>query len=204
MNQGIKFLDIQNPDLSQKLSKIPEIIKPVLDLADVLLDEKLVKDYINFIEGFLEKCIEEKKKPFDFNDPFTIETLLNQELRDLVVGLTNNINKLASERTEENNIDTETLDTIATKIDQGVGNIRDYPRPQPGDTPVDFWKALKDALANAEFQKQLKHVLTTTQSKGKWYQDPVTMGCCGVLLSALLVWLFLKRKRQSKYENTKK
>ena len=197
----------ENPEIFEKFSGLKEMVKTSLDIVDTLVDEKLIKEAIDFGRKVVEKGVE---KPEEYNgmmEPsklfeMSVKMGLEQEFRSLIVGLTNHLNKL-TDRIEDEEISATESEVIINNFKQALES--NIPLPEPTEESIDgivdslgkIWSSIDKTKVLTETFFNIDKSLSTIQSKGEWYKDPLKIGLLTVsviMISGLVGWLFFRKK----------
>jgi len=167
----------QIPGVFKEFLGSEQITKTLLDVFDVIADEKLVKKFIDFGAKFGEEFVKdpEKYKPLP---PLEIikELGLVEELKSLVRDLTNHLNKLADKVSQYKDISSTESEKMLEKMSNDIKNKVGQNPPPPVPTDQEFAGIVSSvgeifsAIGRSDKTKLFQNIdnsLSNEQSKGK-------------------------------------
>jgi len=184
-----------------------QITKTLLDVFDVIADEKLIKKFIDYAAKAKGKY-DENPQIYKFLPPFKAikEMGLVEEVKELIRCFTNHLNKLADKVSQYQDIPSTESERMLEKLSNDIKNEvgQNTPAPIPTDQNFDgvlssigeIFQAIGDS-DKSELFANVDGVLSNEQSKGEWYKDPLKLGLLAasiLVIGCLTGWLFFRKK----------
>ncbi|MCE8163442.1 MAG: hypothetical protein I3274_04450 [Candidatus Moeniiplasma glomeromycotorum] len=209
-----KVVDKYAPPQIKNSPEIRKFIDSAINLWCASMDEKLAKDSWNMAAKVVRLALQNEGQLKGKSFMGGMKQLgMEQELKGLIRGNIQHLNKLAGEGKQNNRLSAEKEQNIVQKLtednpnlegeegDTNLGNIFADNALTKGFDNSTWGGDLENSLTGQDLFKEFKDTVTTMQSKPKWYQSAwfITLAIIVALVAGgLVVWLLMRNKKEKK------
>ena len=165
------------PEAFKKLLGSEQITKTLLDVFDVIADEKLIKKFIDFGVKYSKEITENPQKYESLLPPKQIKEMgLVEDFKGLMRGLTNHLNKLADKVSQYKDVSSTESERMLEKLSDDIKNEVGQNTPPPVPTDRNFngiLTSVKEVFSaigssdKSEIFQDFDKTLGEVQSKGE-------------------------------------